>query len=357
MTKEMKGEKNDEFSEFSPELYEEDEINAVEAHIEQYFGPFESVFHEIVSPDIHVDICVIPPDNGAGRDFYTLVTTGMGAHLMNVPQELDDMKLKRAEIMVTLPADWNLQSDDEKWYWPLRFLKILARLPIESDTWLGWGHTVSNGGPFAENTNLSGVLLLNPYTDNGHVCTLPNGDEINFYQMIPIYEDEMIYKNENGTEALTGLFWGDDVNDADFFDHVVNLSRRNVCKVENPKAPGRKKNYKIPASEMKKLLDLDGPMGCIATDRIVVDGFRVGFMYREESGDSEDSGWRFFAGDETDSYLGDSLNLGVYSLNTIANYDVGIIEFLREEVGAAFFRGESGGFVRDEKWRKEEGEK
>ena len=27
-------------------------------HIEQYFGKVENVFHELVSPDIHVDICI-----------------------------------------------------------------------------------------------------------------------------------------------------------------------------------------------------------------------------------------------------------------------------------------------------------
>ena len=49
----------EEFS--NPEVYTEEEMEAVEEHIEQYFGKFENVFHELVSPDIHVDICVVPP--------------------------------------------------------------------------------------------------------------------------------------------------------------------------------------------------------------------------------------------------------------------------------------------------------
>ncbi|WNY24730.1 immunity protein Imm33 domain-containing protein [Methanolapillus millepedarum] len=340
----------DEYDEFSPELYEEDEINAIEEHIETYFGSFETVFHEIVSPDIHVDICVIPPDKESGRDFYTLITMGMGAHLMNVPRELDDMKLTRAEMMVTLPSDWDIQNNDEKYYWPLRWLKILARLPMNSDTWLGWGHTVANGGPFAENTELAGVLLLNPYTDDGHVCVLPGGDDVNFYQMVPIYEEEMNYKTENGAEAFLSLFG--DADDDDALDHVVNVCRTNVCRLDAPKR--RQKNYKITKEDIKPLFDWDGPIGCIATDRITVDGFRVGFMYREESDYPEDSGWRFFAGDESDEYLEDSLNSDVYSLNTIVNYDPEIMEFLKENVGAAYFRGEDGAFLRDEEWRKGE---
>ena len=31
-------------------------MEAVEGHIQQYFGKFENVFHELISPDIHVDI-------------------------------------------------------------------------------------------------------------------------------------------------------------------------------------------------------------------------------------------------------------------------------------------------------------
>ena len=47
---------------------------------QQYFGKVENVFHELVSPDIHVDICMVPPPEE--RDYCTLVTMGMGAHRM-----------------------------------------------------------------------------------------------------------------------------------------------------------------------------------------------------------------------------------------------------------------------------------
>ena len=114
------------------------------------------MFHELVSPDIHVDICVVPPSEA--RDYYTLVTMGMGAHRMNVPEELAEYKLERAELAIALPPDWKLDEEslkDERWYWPIGLLKVLARLPISSDTWLGWGHTMDKQSPFAEDTKLS----------------------------------------------------------------------------------------------------------------------------------------------------------------------------------------------------------
>ena len=130
---------------------------------------------------------------------------------MNVPKELAEYKLERAEIVVYLPADWNISDHEEKNYWPLRWLKILARLPLEEDSWLGWGHSVPNGKPFAENTQLSSVLLINP----------ENGEEVNFYQMIPLYEEEVNFKIQNGAETLLGKM-GE-------ISAVVDIHRLNVC--------------------------------------------------------------------------------------------------------------------------------
>ena len=188
-----------------PEVYTEEEMEAVEAHIQQYFGKFENVFHELSSPDIHVDICVVPPSGD--RDYYTLVTMGMGAHRMNVPEELAEYKLERAELAIALPADWKLDQEsmkDEKWYWPIRLLKSLARLPIASDTWLGFGHTMDNEEDFAKGTKLCAAILTGPQDteDGSEVCILPSGEEVNFYQVIPLYREELEYKMEHDADAL-----------------------------------------------------------------------------------------------------------------------------------------------------------
>ena len=210
--------------EFSnPEVYTEEEMEAVEGHIEQYFGKVENVFHELVSPDIHVDICIVPPTEE--RDYYTLVTMGMGAHRMNVPEELAEYKLERAELAIALPADWKLVQEsmqDERWYWPIRLLKVLARLPIASDTWLGFGHTMDNKENFAENTKLCAAILTGPQSteEGGEVCTLPGGEEVNFYQVIPLYEDELDYKLEHDVDALLDKMAG--------ISFVVNPTRQDA---------------------------------------------------------------------------------------------------------------------------------
>ena len=188
-----------------PEVYTEEEMEAIEGHIQQYFGDFENVFHELASPDIHVDICVVQPS--AERDYYTLVTMGMGAHRMNVPEELAEYKLERAELVIALPGNWKLKHEDlknERWYWPIRLLKTLARLPIASDTWLGFGHTMDNEEDFAKDTKLCAAILTGPQDteDGSEVCILPSGEEVNFYQVIPLYRDELEYKLAHDADAL-----------------------------------------------------------------------------------------------------------------------------------------------------------
>ena len=107
--------------------------------------------------------------------------------------------------------------------------------------------------------------------------------------------------------------------------------------------------FHLTKEKIKQLYVANGPDGCFASNRITVDGKPVGYMYREEpDGDSDfpDSGWRFFAGDETEEYTDNPDNFNVFSLNTICNYDKAIIRYLDAEYGSAFIRNRNR-FVKD----------
>lgn len=107
------------------------------------------------------------------------------------------------------------------------------------------------------------------------------------------------------------------------------------------------KQYHLPASSIEPIAVGFG--ACLASDRITVDGMNVGLMYREapDAKVGSDSGWRFFSGDETQDYVDDADNLCWYDLNTIANYDRSIVDFLSEPPGSAFGRTASGDFIRE----------
>ena len=94
-------------------------------------------------------------------------------------------------------------------------------------------------------------------------------------------------------------------------------------------------------------LIVQGFGGCYATDRITVDGCPVGYMYREAPDDKVDSGWRFFAGDESAYYIDNPSNIGFYDINTIANYDPSITPYLTAACGVAFSR-KGATFIRED---------
>ncbi len=209
-------------------LYEEAEVECIEAHISEAFGETDNVFHEIISPDIHLDIMITEPS--PERNYYTLTTCGMGAYQMNVPQEVKDDQLDRAELCICLPPDWDINSEDERYYWPIRLLKIVGRLPINNETWLGWGHSL--GGreqgdeTLAPNVGFTGAMLVNPsgIEEGKNICTLPNGERVNFYQIIPLYPEEVDYKCEHRAESL--------LERMQIVSHVIDPTRPNVCKAK-----------------------------------------------------------------------------------------------------------------------------
>ena len=100
------------------------------------------------------------------------------------------------------------------------------------------------------------------------------------------------------------------------------------------------KEFKLKENEIKELTTVKG--GCIASDRITVDGQKVGYMYRET-----DSGWRFFSGDENDEYTNNPDNFNMLQLNTICNYDADIIPYLEKAVGTKLARDVNGTFIEE----------
>lgn len=193
-------------------LYSDKELDKVDTYISEHFGKFENVFHEFASDVIHVDICVIPPTEE--RNYITLVTMGMGAKKMNVPWDLKDQPRTRAELLICLPPDWPLTKDslkEEKWYWPIRLLEKLAHLPFDEDNWLGEGHSIEYGETFDKSTLQSAALLVNPYLSKRYQCFLTKRKVVNFYQVIPLYREEMFFKQKNGADELLKFFSKDNL--------------------------------------------------------------------------------------------------------------------------------------------------
>lgn len=206
-------------------------LQEIEQHVESYIGEIHMVFHEIISDVIHIDVHWLKPS--ARYPYHIFVTSGMSDLSMSVVDEVEDKEnYKRAELMIVLPADWKVSEEDFKDnnnYWPIYFLKMLARFPHQYNTWLGYGHTIPNGmdaEPIAD-TGFGCMLLLPPmlsFDEDFWVLNTKDGEKINFYTLIPLYKEEMDFKLEHGTEALMDKF------DQAGISELVDIHRPNVCR-------------------------------------------------------------------------------------------------------------------------------
>jgi hypothetical protein len=175
------------------------------AHVERHFGADAkiTVFHEIISDLIHLDILIVHP--APDRPYTTLVTAGMSSLPMNVPKDSPEIP-RFAELILSLPASWPLDQaswQDHRHYWPIRWLKGLARLPHQYETWFSWGQAMPNGEPpepLSQNTKLSGFVLLLPKLVEDDFLFLD--EEVVFLAAYPIHSDELALLKEEDAETL-----------------------------------------------------------------------------------------------------------------------------------------------------------
>jgi hypothetical protein len=201
-------------------------LDAITQHITQYLGPIDGLFHELISDAVHIDVHHVAPNKL--RPYHTLVTSGMSDLPMNVPASTDVPR--HVELMVTLPPAWRVDQDafaDDNWYWPVRQLKTLARFPHKYDTWIGAGHTVTNGDPMqplAACTALCGAIFLPPLAvpEAFKQLRVSDGKTVHFLAVVPLYEEEMALKLRDGANALIERLRKHGVTD------MIAPTRRNV---------------------------------------------------------------------------------------------------------------------------------
>lgn len=72
----------------------------------------------------------------------------------------------------------------------------------------------------------------------------------------------------------------------------------------------------------------------VVSRQVSEEGLAVGFLYREAPGFPNDSGWRFFSGDESDGYTDNPDNFTVCGIGEITASNPDILPLLQEKAGA-----------------------
>lgn len=113
------------------------------------------------------------------------------------------------------------------------------------------------------------------------------------------------------------------------------------------------KQFKIPREDLKVLAPNRGL--CMAPDTILVEGMPVALIYRVMPSLMYDSGWRFFTGTESDTYLANFRCNGLYDINTVVNYCPEVLPMLDSPPYSAFRKSADGTWInisRDVDWQQ-----
>ncbi|MBQ9024577.1 MAG: DUF2185 domain-containing protein [Bacilli bacterium] len=87
---------------------------------------------------------------------------------------------------------------------------------------------------------------------------------------------------------------------------------------------------------------------CLVTDKVSVEGKKIGYMYREQPYNiPNDSGWRFFEGTEDEDYINDPENSTAYTLEEVINMDNSIKPFLDSPYGSSYYKDKDGNFIEE----------
>ena len=199
----------------------------IKAHIETNLGKIRTGFQEKWGDHSSPDVLFVRAT--LEQPYHVFVTCGVSDNPMNVPEGMEEYS--RAELVIALPQSWPLgvkSIENEESNWPMKWLKRVGHLPQDKKTWIGKGHTISNGDPWKPiaDTNFTGALTLSPFGLPQEFFQLQTqeGERIIFYYLFPLYHEEIELKLRKGSDALEKLFHKHNV------DFVVDPARMNVAK-------------------------------------------------------------------------------------------------------------------------------
>jgi hypothetical protein len=197
----------------------ENVLDEVVEYFRENFGEVDKrAIIEIVPTGFPVAIHAVRP--AGDRKRLTLFTTGLSSKRMNVPPKLSGFAF--AELFIELPGDWNYESPEAQWQWPVEWLRRIARYPHDNNTCLGGPLTIIANDdppkPLGPNTNFTCVLII---AEKSFKRT--DGETVQLYRVVPIYTDERELELREGAPALMRAF---DRNDVPF---IVDLGRPSVA--------------------------------------------------------------------------------------------------------------------------------
>jgi hypothetical protein len=143
------------------------------------------------------------------KELRILMTTGLSDFQMKVHEKHAGEEWK--ELYVLIPSYWDLSDEaDVNMNWVFDWLTKLKNYVITNETWLGHGHTLPTGKDMKQispNMKQNHFMLSDPIELTEELAPIQVDDKtIGFLALIPIFADEMDYKQGKGTAKLFAKF-------------------------------------------------------------------------------------------------------------------------------------------------------
>jgi hypothetical protein len=177
----------------------------------------------------------------------------------------------------------------------------------------------------------NGKVVLYLYEDKGNKLI----KEIE--TSIEIIEDELfklavILKNETEDKDI----WDESI---DKVNMDVEITEEEITKFQDSE------QYMKPTKNRMNLLNKMAYL----SKKVSEDGWKVGYMCREEAMNENDSGWQFLAGNEDDKYLNNNKNCLLVHVQDVYQLDPDIWNYIDNPVGTELIRISSNEFEIDKK--------
>jgi len=131
-----------------------------------------------------------------------LMTNGLSNYQMPVPEKMAGREYN--ELYFCLPSYWNIEDlDHPNKKWVFSWIIRLANYVQEKKTWFGHGHTMPCGKDMvslSETMQQNHFFLSDPVLLQDELSPIQVGEKnVHFLSVIPIFPDEMDYKQGKGT--------------------------------------------------------------------------------------------------------------------------------------------------------------
>jgi hypothetical protein len=145
-----------------------------------------------------------------------LMTNGLSDYKMPVPEK--EVGKEYNELFFCLPSYWDWEDlENPNTNWVYHWIQRLAKYVVDKETWFGHGHTMPCGKEMqslSETMLQNHFILISPMLLEQELSPVESdGKTIHFLGIVPIFPDEMDYKQGKGTRKLITKFINKGVNE------------------------------------------------------------------------------------------------------------------------------------------------